>query len=109
MFVAAHQLVDVFVNCEKPEGPTEEEVQAATGYRMSFREGSETKKRKDMMRLRVDEYDGKTISIEPHLKLRASKGEQENQRLHFWFDKEREKVVIGYLGEHLESMSSRGR
>ena len=106
LYIASHQLVDVFADCGKPEGPSEEEVQASTGYRMSFREGSETRDRAELMKLREDVYEGETISIEPHLKLRASKGELENQRLHFYFDRKRNKVVVGYIGEHLESVSS---
>ena len=106
LYIASHQLVDVFALCDKPEGPTEKEVQAATGYQMSFREGAMTRENPDLMKLRTDEYDGKTVSIEPHLKLRASKGEQENQRLHFCWDSEKKRVVIGYIGEHLESVSS---
>ena len=45
--------------------------------------------------------------IEPHLKLRSGKEEKENQRLHFWYDKDRRRIVIGYLGEHLDSVSGR--
>ncbi len=104
LYTVANQLVDVLT--DYPENAIEEEVQARTGYRMSFREGSMTRERTDMMRLRMDEYEGKEISIEPHLKLRAGKGEVMNQRLHFWFDQERKRVVIGYIGEHLDSASS---
>ena len=105
LYIAANQLVDVFA--DSAENVTEEEVQAKTGYRMSFREGSTTREQADMMKLRVDVYEGKTISVEPHLKLRSTKGELTNQRLHFWYDQERKRIVIGYIGEHLESVSSR--
>ena len=105
LYMAANQLVDVFAGFA--ENVTEEAVQAGTGYRMSFREGSMTRKQADMMKLREDVYEGKTISVEPHLKLRSTKGEQTNQRLYFWYDPERKRIVIGYIGEHLESVSSR--
>ena len=105
LHIAANQLVDVFA--ESPEKVTEEEVQARTGYRMSFREGSMTRENPDMMRLREDVFEGKTISVEPHLKLRSTKGELTNQRLHFWYDQERKRIIIGYIGEHLESASSK--
>ena len=104
LYIAANQLVDVLVS--GGDHITEEEVQAATGYRMSFREGAMTRDNPDLMKLREDEYEGKKISVEPHLKLRSTKGEETNQRLHFWYDKERKRIVIGYIGEHLESVSS---
>lgn len=105
LYAVAHQLVDVFR--EKPVNLTEEEVMHATGFEMSFHEGSMTREQKDMMRLREDVYQGKTISIEPHLKLKSGKGEPMNQRLHFWFDPDMKRIVIGHLGEHLDSASSR--
>ena len=104
LYIAANQLVDAFA--DSAENVTEEEVQARTGYRMSFREGAMTRDNPDLMKLREDVYEGKTISVEPHLKLRSTKGELTNQRLHFWYDQDRKRIVVGYIGEHLESVSS---
>ncbi len=105
LYLVAHKLVDVFR--EKTVNLTEEEVMHATGFEMSFHEGSMTREQKDMMRLREDVYQGKTISVEPHLKLKTGKGEPVNQRLHFWFDPDMKRIVIGHLGNHLDSASSR--
>ena len=97
--------MDLFRNV--PENLSEQEVAEATGFEISFREGAETRGKREMMRLREDIYNGKDISIEPHLKLKSGKGEPVKQRLHFWFDPENQRIVIGYLGDHLDSASSR--
>jgi len=98
-------LVDVFR--EKESNLTEEEIMKATGFEMSFREESMTREQKEYMRLREDRYCGETISVEPHLKLKAGKGEAAHQRLHFWYDPERKRIVIGYVGDHLDSAATR--
>ena len=105
LYAVANGLVDLFRNSSG--NCSEKDVQECTGYRVSFGEGSMTRENSDMMRLREDIYEGKVISVEPHLKLRSGKEEKENQRLHFWYDKDRRRIVIGYLGEHLDSVSGR--
>ena len=52
-------------------------------------------------------YEGKIISVEPHLKLKSWKGEPAHQRLHFCYDPEMRKIIIGYLGDHLDSAATR--
>ena len=74
-------MTDVFR--EKQGNLTEEDVVNATGFDMSFREGSMTREQKDFMKLRQDVYEGQEISIEPHIKLKAAKGVPAYQRLHF--------------------------
>lgn len=105
LYAVANGLVDLFRNSSG--NCSEKDVQECTGYRVSFGEGSMTREIADMMRLREDIYEGKVISVEPHLKLRNGKEEKENQRLHFWYDKDRRRIVIGYLGKHLDSVSGR--
>ena len=105
LYAVANGLVDLFRN--STGNLTEKDLQECTGYRASFGEGSMTRKDSDVMRLREDIYEGKVISVEPHLKLRNGKEETENQRLHFWYDPDRRRIVVGYLGEHLDSVSGR--
>ena len=105
LYTVANDLVDVFRNAQG--NLTEEEVMQATGFTLSFHEGSMTREQKDFMRLREDVYDGKTISVEPHLKLKTSKGEPAHQRLHFCYVPELRRIVIGYVGDHLDSAATR--
>ena len=47
------------------------------------------------------------IPVEPHLKFRAGRSEADYQRVHFMYDPETQRIVIGYMGDHLPSYSSR--
>ena len=60
------------------------------------------------LRLREDEYEGKSISVEPHLKLKFAKGDAaQHQRVHFCYLPELRRIVIGYVGDHLDSAATR--
>lgn len=104
-YLMANDLADVF---RAAQGNLKEEDAARVmGCEISFHEGSMTRKDSALMKLREDEYEGKAISVEPHLKLKTLKGEPEHQRLHFGYDPETKKIIIGYVGDHLESAATR--
>ena len=105
LYVIANGMVDLYRNSSG--NLLEKDIQECTGLKASFGEGSMTRENADMMRQREDVYNGKTISVEPHLKLKAGKEEKEKQRLHFWYDPDNKRIVISYIGEHLDSASSR--
>ena len=105
LYMVANDLTDLFR--EKEGNLTEEEVARVAGCEAAMQEGSKTRKDSTLMRLREDEYEGRKISVEPHLKLKSVKGEPTHQRLHFCYDPELKRIVIGYLGDHLESAASR--
>ena len=106
LYTVANKMTDVFRNAQ--DSLTEDMVVQATGFDVSFREGSMTRKDNEMMRLRDDLYNGKKISVEPHVKLKFAKGDEAaHQRLHFCYDPEQKKIIIGYLGDHLDSAASR--
>lgn len=105
LYRVANQMVDLFRNGR--DNLSEKDIADAAGFDMSFREGGETREREEYMRYRRDIYNGKEISVEPHLKFRGAKNEVDYQRLHFWYDKENRRIVIGYLGNHLPSAATR--
>ena len=105
LYMAANDLADLFRSVQG--NLTEEEVTKVAGCEMSFQEGSMTRKDSVLMKLREDEFEGKAISVEPHLKLKSVKGEPQHQRLHFCYDPELKKIIIGYLGNHLDSAATR--
>lgn len=105
LYLMANDLTDMFRSVQG--NLTEEDVMKVMGCEISFQEGSMTRKDSTMMRLRNDEYEGKAISVEPHLKLKSVKGEPGHQRLHFCYDPELKKIIIGYVGDHLDSAASR--
>ena len=105
LYTVATRMTDVFRNAQ--ENLTEEDVMGATGFDVSFHEGSETRKQREFMRLREDVYEGRDISVEPHLKLKRVKDEPDHQRLHFCYIPELKRIVIGYLGDHLDSAATK--
>ncbi len=105
LYRVANPMVDLFRSGR--ENLSEKDVADAAGFDMSFREGAETREREEFMRYRRDTYNGKEISVEPHLKFRGAKNEADYQRLHFWYDKENQRIVIGYMGDHLPNAATR--
>lgn len=105
LFTVANDLTEVYRNAKGPL--TDEQIMCATGFDVALHEGSMTREQSDYMKLREDEIDGKKISVEPHLKLKQAKGEPAHQRLHFQYDPEMRRIVVGYLGDHLESAATK--
>lgn len=105
LYTVATRLTDVYRYTQ--ENLTEDEVMKATGFEISFHEGSETRKQNQFMRLREDVYEGKDISVEPHIKLKSMKDEPAHQRLHFCYVPELKRIVIGYVGDHLDSAATK--
>ena len=79
-----------------------------TGWDVAMSEGPETHKVADYMNLRKDFYDGREISVEPHVKFpkSARKTGALYQRLYYAYDPLSRKVIIGYIGDHLENYKS---
>lgn len=73
-----------------------------TGIEMTLTETKATKANQDCVRLRQRSYKGKTIDITPHLKGKG-KSKMDPFRLHFYFDEESQKIVIGHCGCHLQT------
>lgn len=71
-----------------------------TGIEMTLTETKATKANQDCVRLRQRSYKGRTIDITPHLKGKG-KSKMDPFRLHFYFDEESQKIVIGHCGCHL--------
>lgn len=71
-----------------------------TGIEMTLTETKATKANQECVRLRQRTYKGKTIDITPHLKGKG-KSKMDPFRLHFYFDEDGQKIVIGHCGCHL--------
>jgi hypothetical protein len=56
-------------------------------------------------RLRTFTYEGKQVGMFRHLKIGIETNVSKTIRVHFHWDSEREKIVIGYCGEHLPVVS----
>lgn len=60
---------------------------------------------KAMRRERTFEYEGESTEMFRHLKIGADDDSTKTIRVHFHWDPDREKIVIGYCGEHLSVIS----
>ena len=79
-----------------------------TGWELAPTEGSKTREISDMMNLRKDVYEGREISVEPHIKFPKSvqKTGAKYQRLYYAYDSQSRKIIVGYVGDHLENYLS---
>ncbi|MBQ3425128.1 MAG: hypothetical protein IJH38_08020 [Clostridia bacterium] len=79
-----------------------------TGWDAAMTEGPETHKVADYMNLRKDVYEGREISVEPHVKFprSARRTGAQYQRLYYAYDPLSRKVIVGYVGDHLENYRS---
>lgn len=88
------------------EGQVADEFQRRTGYELTFSEGSATRARADLMKMRERSYGGRTVDISAHIKGRSQKN---TFRLHFYIDRENELIVIGHAGCHMKTAGSHRR
>lgn len=87
-------------NCPDPY----KEFYQRTGIEVARGEGAETRKDSKLMKQFETVYDGKIIDIETHITYG-----REGQSIHFNFDSEMQKIIVGHCGEHLDIYSTRKR
>ena len=90
---------------EDRSGDLESSFKEQTGFDLAMTEGRQTKRDSTLMKLRKDRYDNKEIDITPHVKY-GNKAPN-LLRVHFYPDNERQLLVIGHCGEHLDNFSTR--
>jgi len=105
LFQVARVLVDLYRNGVRD---IESAFKKCTGWELAPTEGAMTREISDMMSQRKDIYEGREISVEPHIKFpkSARKTGAQYQRLYYAYDPETRKVVVGYVGDHLENYLS---
>lgn len=87
-------------------GNPEIEFRNASGFDLSFAESKATNNDAKFAAQRKRMYLGQTVDITPHIKI-DSKGQY--CRIYFFVDREREKIVIGHCGDHLDTAGTRRR
>lgn len=96
-YAIATVLWDLFNN---NPSQVQKKFNAQTNFEYARSNGSQTRSDSKLMRQFVDTYNGKEISIEPHIK----KGKL---RIYLNYDSETNKIVIGHCGEHLDTATTR--
>ena len=69
--------------------------------------GSQTRKDPKLMEAYVDRYQGRDINVESHIKKGNKEKDRGFLRIYFGFDKECSKIIISYIGGHLDNYSTR--
>jgi hypothetical protein len=102
----ATTLYDLRFN-SKDTGDLGKQFQEKSGYEYARTEGKLTKADSKLTRQRKITHNGKEYEIWPHIK----KGNDGNKmiRIHFDFDADDRKIVVGYVGLHMDNASTRGR
>jgi len=105
LYQVAGALVDLYRNGIKD---VEKAFKQRTGWELAPTEGAETRKIAEFMNLRRDVYEGREISVEPHIKFPKSvrKTGAQYQRLYYAYDSQTRKIVVGYVGDHLDNYLS---
>lgn len=99
----ANSLVDLYRLPSSPTIPSD--FKQRTGWDMARGEGPETRKSTALMQLRRDDYLGKEILIEPHVK-KGNKDNPDSIRVYFAYDPEIDKIIIGHIGIHIDNYST---
>ena len=81
----------------------ESEFFHATGIEVAMGEGSQTNKGSKFIRQRDDVYEGKPIHVAPHVKLDNQRSGAENRRIYYCYDRELDRIIIGWIGFHLDT------
>lgn len=83
----------------------EKEFTQRTGIEFAVTEGEKTKDDARLMAFREDTFNGREINISPHLKLGNAK--KKAYRIHFAVDRDTQRIIVGYIGAHLQTYSTR--
>ncbi len=81
----------------------EKEFLHATGIEVAMGERKLTNRGSEFRRLRDDTYEGRAICVAPHVKLDDRRSGGENRRIYYCYDRELDKIIIGWIGEHLDT------
>ena len=71
------------------------------GKSYAAKESTTVMKNPDMRRRRIFDYDGTQVEMFQHLKIGVDDDQTRTIRVHFHWDGDRQKMVIGHCGEHL--------
>jgi hypothetical protein len=87
-----------------PDGGTSvdvDEFESLSGFGIAFHESKQTNKDARLVRMRQRTYRGKAYDITPRIK--GGDKRRGHLRIHFAFDDERQLIVVGHCGGHLET------
>lgn len=101
MATTLHEIIFSYKSCD-----IEDIFRNKSGYKLAMTEGKRTKKDPTFMKLRKVVYLGKEVDITPHVK--DGNKPPNIIRVYFYPDKEREIIVVGHCGGHLDNYTTKG-
>ena len=104
LFQMATTLHDLFFVESEKGIDIEKEFADRTGLDLAMTEGKQTKRDPNLLKLRTIVYEGKEISIMPHVKSGTKKPKL--LRVYFCPDQEKKKIIVGHCGDHLDNYST---
>lgn len=102
-YAMATKLIELY-RTNTPE--IENAFHVATGWDMARGEGSQTRSNPALMALRSDQYQGRNIKIEPHVRKGTKDNSPECVRVYFCYDNISDRIIIGHVGNHLDNHTS---
>ena len=78
----------------------------AAGIEVAMGEGSNSRKDNKIMALRKDVFEGKEISVEPHIKLTSQRAGADYQRIYYCYDHETDRIIVGWIGDHMRNFGT---
>ena len=104
LFQMATTLHDLFFVESEKGIDIEKEFNDRTGLGLAMTEGRQTKRDPSLLKLRTIVYEGKKISIVPHVKSGTKKPKL--LRVYFYPDQEKKRIIVGHCGDHLDNHST---
>jgi hypothetical protein len=84
------------------DGIGDSEARSVFGSAFAATESESVRNNKRAKRLRTFSYDGEDVEMMAHLKIGNKDSVAETLRIHFYWDSDKEKLVIGHCGKHLD-------
>ncbi len=102
--VVAQNLYEMIFISNDKSGHLAKEFYAQTGIKLALSETKGTNQTPELAKMRQDVFEGQAIDISPHVKLRTHTGQM---RLYFHVDHVKKRIIVGHLGDHLETAADR--
>ena len=103
LYQMATTLFDIYHACT---AEPEKSLYHAAGIEMAPGEKGRTNQNDRVMKTRNDIYQGKEIYAAPHVKLSDQRSGGNKRRIYFCYDRGLDRIIISWVGDHLETAVS---
>jgi hypothetical protein len=104
LWAMATTLHDLYFSNPDERMDIEKRFKELTGFDLALNEGRSTARDRRLMNLRKQEYNGRLIDITSHVKF--GNRPPKLLRVHYCPDRERRRIVVGHIGNHMDNFST---